>query len=74
MSTTDTMRRRFARNAAELNATVAAAREVWPDACLYLECSTLNLMAGPHHDDANTPRPDRVIAAHIIDHADGGAW
>ena len=68
-------RRRFRSASKNLTEALSHAKEVWPQAELYLAGSTLNLMSGPHHEGRwAKARPDRIIDSIIIPGIDGGDW
>lgn len=66
----------FRHRVEQLNEWLERIRVKHPAANFYLANDTLNVLSGPSHDDAATPRPrqDRVMASARLKHSGGGDW
>lgn len=65
----------FKRAVNGLRDALKSARDIWPEANLYLASGTLNLMKGEHHSEPNqNARHDNVAHGIIFKGMDGGDW
>jgi hypothetical protein len=75
MKTEKDIKRDFNLAVNKLRKVVVDAKELWPNAQLYLASGTLNLMKGAHHSEPNqVARYDNIVDSQLFHEMDGGDW